>query len=157
MLGVPGSPAKNVGEFADLVLPAMPTDARCDNVHYVCATLGIEAARQAMYEFAVELFPRTPTNEIEAYLDFVCYTGVLRHATRKHIQNASRPIASAGFETTLAVFKRAASANTVDRLADPTAQIVMNGTMPAAVGELNLLASLLSAEMCGDNNGQNNL
>ena len=128
-VGVPGSPASSLNEFADLVLPAMPTDARCDNVHYVCATLGIEAARQAMHEFATELFPRTPTNELDAYLDFVCYTGVLRHATRKHIQDASRPIASAGFETTLAVLKRAASAGTTDNLADPTGQIVFNGTM----------------------------
>ena len=128
-VGVRGSPAFKAADFAEHVLPAMPRDARCDNVNYVCSALGIEAARQAMREIAVKLFPSTRRNELDAYLDFVCYTGAVRYATRNHIQDAQRPIASAGFETTLAALQRAANANVTDHLVDPSSQIIFNGTV----------------------------
>ena len=128
VVGVPGCPARTLSDFATKVLPCKPTTARCDNLNYICATLGVEAARAALMELGAEHLD-IDASALSAYANFATQNGGLRFAKRKDIQHPHRPVASAGFETTFKCLVDAARNRVVDRLVDDGAFMIFNGTI----------------------------
>lgn len=127
-VGVAGAPAKTLADFAGGVLPHMPTEARCENLNFVAATLGVEAARAALIELGRQHLDIDPA-ALDSYADFATQNGAVRYAKRKHIQDPQRPVASAGFETTFKCLVDAARHRVTDRLTDDGAYMIFNGTI----------------------------
>ena len=137
-VGVEGSPASNARDFAEGVLPALPRTGVVDNLHYVYQSLGIEAARAVLLS-RLSACSRAKRATCVLYADFVARTGVLRFATRKHIQQQTSPVAAAGFETTLRCLRKAAANNVTDHLRQASAYMTFNATLrqPFEVTEMH--------------------
>lgn len=127
-VGVPGSPCYNAQDFAENVLPAMPTTAATDNLQYMLATLGVEACRAALLQ-RLQACSSAASTACALYADFATRTGQLRFATRSHIQQRTAPVAAAAFETTISCLRNAAQHNVKDCLLQASAYMAFNATL----------------------------
>ncbi len=123
------------------------TNTICNDIHEICAVLGIEAARQAIINEVYKVIEAQGLNidvrHVMLVADIMCATGMIKGITRYGVvREKASVLARASFETPLRHLINAALEGEVDKLSSVVENVMINQPVPLGTGLPSLITKM---------------